>query len=348
MKNIFSIIILCMFVSCEENPKNESVKEHSFTLTGTINGNYSDYIYLNYGITKDSIIVEYNRFEFKGVVDKPIQGSLNLKPYANIVPLYIENSNIILQGDYEELLQNDKKYNILKIKDITGSYTAKIQEEYKEFYQANQGKENFKALLYDKLKSFIEKNKNHPFSGAVLGENALIEPVLSKRELIELYAKLDTTLQHKEDLEMFKMGIANLDKYGKNKTFLEFSLPNTENEMITIKSFLGKTTLVDFWASWCGPCRVKHPKLIELKNKFKETDFDILSVSIDDNKQNWLTAVEKDKLKWTNLIDIDKKINDELEIPAIPFNYLIDKNGIVLGVNLSLEQIENELNKANR
>lgn len=348
MKNTALIFVILLFLSCDDKTEKNTEIRKSFTLSGIINGNYSDYIYLNYGTVKDSAKVLNNSFEFKGVVDKPISGSLNLKPYANIVPLYIENSEISIQGDYQELFQNGKDYNILNITDIKGSYTAKIQEEYKVFYQANQNKENFQTLLYSKLKSFIEINKSHPFSGAILGENALIEPILSKRELIELYSKIDTSQQHKEDLEMFKMGIANLDKYGKNKQFLEFSLPNTEDKNIEIKSFLGKTTLIDFWASWCGPCRIKHPKMIMLKEKFEHTDFDIVSVSIDDNINSWIKAIEKDNLDWTNLIDIDKKINDELEIPAIPFNYLIDKKGIVLGVNLSLEQIENELNKANR
>lgn len=348
MKNIFPILIICIFISCKENPKKNNAEKQAFTLSGTINGDYSDYIYLNYGTIKDSTKVENNSFEFNGAVDKPIPGSLNLKPYANIVPIYIENSYISIQGEYQELFQNDKDYNILNIKDIKGSYTAKIQDEYKEFYQANQNKENFKSLLYEKLKSFIENNKSHPFSGAILGENALIEPVLSKKELIDLYAKIDTTQQYKEDLEMFKMGIANLDKYGKNKQFLEFSLPNTEDKNINTKSFLGKTTLVDFWASWCGPCRIKHPKMIELKKKFDNKGFDIVSVSIDDEKDKWIKAIEKDNLTWTNLIDIEKKVNNELGIEAIPFNYLIDENGIVLGVNLSLEQIENELKKASR
>jgi|GEM_PF-2784310 len=164
MKNIFTILIICTFISCKENPKNETKEKQSFSLSGTINGEYSDYIYLNYGSVKDSVKVLNNNFEFNGIVERPIQGSLNLKPYTNVVPLYIESSNILIQADYEELIQNEKEYNTLKIKDIKGSYTAKIQEEYKAFYQANQNKENFKALLYDKLKSFIETNKNHPFT----------------------------------------------------------------------------------------------------------------------------------------------------------------------------------------
>jgi len=340
MKNIFTILIICTFISCKENPKNETREKQSFTLKGTINGEYSDYIYLNYGNVKDSVKVLNNSFEFKGVVEKPVQGSLNLKPYATIAWVYIENSNISIQADFEKKTQNEIEYNLLKINDVKGSYSAKIQNEYKEFYQANQNKENFKSLLYEKLKSFIEKNKNHPFSGTILGEIALINPVLTKNELVELYAKIDTTQQNKDDLEMFKMGIANLDKYGINKPFLEFTLPNTKDKDIVITSFLGKITLVDFWASWCGPCRIKHPELIKLKKKFENENFDIVSVSIDDKKKNWLQTIEKDNLTWTNLIDIDKQVNNELGIQAIPFNYLIDENGIVLGVNLSIIEIE--------
>ena len=348
MKNIALIFVVLLFTSCNNKTEKNTEKENSFSLSGKIDGNYSDYIYLNYDEIKDSVKVENNSFEFNGEVEKPIQGWLNLKPYANAAFIYIENSNISIQADFEIKNQNEKELNILTINDIKGSYSAKIQEEYKDFYQANQNKDNFKDLLFQKLESFVQTNKNHPFSGTVLGEIALLNPILTKKELLELYSKIDTTQQNKDDLEMFKMGIANLEKYGKNKPFLEFSLPNTKDKNIDIKSFLGKTTLVDFWASWCGPCRIKHPKMIKLKRKFEDRNFDIVSVSIDENKSNWIKAIEKDNLNWTNLIDIDKKINDELEIPAIPFNYLIDENGIILGVNLSLEQIENELKKASR
>jgi len=339
MKNILTILIILTFVSCKEKPKDEKTEKQSFSLSGTVNGEYSDYIYLNYGNVKDSVKVVNNSFEFYGIVERPIQGSLNLEGYSTIAHIYIENSDILIQTDYEKIINNDKPLNVLKINDVKGSYSAKIQNEYKEFYQANQNKENFKVLLYEKLKPFIEKNKSHPFSGTILGEIALINPVLTKNELVELYSKIDTTQQNKDDLEMFKMGIANLDKYGINKQFLTFTLPNTKDKSIDITSFLGKITLVDFWASWCGPCRIKHPDLIKLKKKFENESFDIVSVSIDDKKNNWLQAVEKDNLNWTNLIDIDKQVNNELGVQAIPFNYLIDENGIVLGVNLSIIEI---------
>ncbi|EDP72811.1 thioredoxin family protein [Flavobacteriales bacterium ALC-1] len=345
MKNILLILIFLIFASCKENQKDEEIEKQSFSISGIINGEYSDYIYLNYGIIKDSVKIINNSFQFKGIVERPIQGSLNLKPDANIAWLYIENSDISIQTDYEKGIKNEKPINILKITDVKGSYSSQIQNEYKTFYQSNKNKENFKSLLYNKLNTFIEKNKNHPFSGTILGEIALINPILSKSELVELYFKIDTTQQNKDDLEMFKMGIANLNEYGINKSFLNFTLPNTKGKNINIKAFLGKITLVDFWASWCAPCRIKHPDLIKLKNKFEKENFDIVSVSIDDNKKSWLQALEKDNLNWTNLIDIDKRVNNELGIQAIPFNYLIDENGIVLGVNLSIKEIERIVNK---
>lgn len=349
MKNIALIFVILIFASCNDKSEKNTEKEESFNLSGKIDGNYSDYIYLNYGEIKDSTKVVNNSFEFKGVVDKPIQGSLNLKPYANAAAVYLENSNISIQAKFEKKTLNEIEYNLLKINDVKGSYYAKIQKEYAEFYLANQNKENFKTLLYDKLKLFIEENKNHPFSGVVLGEIAAINPVLTKNQLVELYSKIDTTQQDKDYLEMFKMGIANLDEYGINKPFLKFTLPNTKDKDIDITSFLGKITLVDFWASWCGPCRIKHPDLIKLKKRFEDENFDIVSVSIDNNKKSWIQAIEKDNLNWTNLIDIDKQVNNELGILAIPFNYLIDENGIVLGVNLSIIEIERIVNeKASR
>ncbi|CAM1345637.1 redoxin family protein [Tenacibaculum amylolyticum] len=335
MKNILTILIILTFVSCKEN-----TKEKSFHLSGTINGEYTGYIFLNYGTIKDSVKVSNNSFEFNGSVKRPIQGWLNLKSNGNAAWLYIENSHISIKTDYERKNQNGKTINFLNITDIKGSYSAKIQNEYKDFYQANKNKENFKDTLYNKLNVFIEENKNHPISGTILGELALIEPILTRNELIELYSKIDTTQQSQDDLKMFKMGIENLNEYGVNKPFLEFTLPNTEGKNVDIKSFLGKKILVDFWASWCIPCRKKHPELIKLKNKLGKENFDIVSVSIDDNKENWLQAIEKDSLKWTNLIDIDKQVNNKLGIQAIPYNYLIDENGIVLGVNLSIDEIE--------
>lgn len=340
MKNIFTLLIITLLISCKQTTTKEISEKESFAISGVINGEYSGFIYLNYKGYKDSVKVINNHFEFKGGIDKPRQGWLNLKFPSRPAWIYVENSTIDVNGDFELITQGKEFINTLNIKNITGSKSAEIIKDYQNFYQKNYTKKNFRSLLFTKLDIYIEQNKSHPFSGVVLGELALINPVLSKKELNQLYAKIDTTTQNKEDLEMFKMGIAKFDKYRVGKPFLKFKLPNTDDKKIDITSYLGKITLVDFWASWCGPCRAKHPDLIKLKNKFKNANFDILSISIDNNKENWLKAIEKDNLFWTNLLDLEKEVNNKLGIQGIPFNYLIDEKGFVLGINLPIEQIE--------
>jgi len=148
MKNIFTILIICILISCKENPKKETIEKESFSLKGTINGDYSDYIFLNYGKVKDSVKILNKKFEFNGKVERPTQGWLNLEGYSTVAHIYIENSKILIQTDYEKTINNDKPLNVLKINDVKGSKTFLIQEEYKNFFQANQNKENFKSMNF--------------------------------------------------------------------------------------------------------------------------------------------------------------------------------------------------------
>lgn len=345
MKLVLKILVIFIFISC--NKKKEALNSNnSFHISGSINGNYSDYIYLNYGKTKDSVKVKNNKFIFKGSVKKPTQGYLILKDISYVSWLYVENSNIEIKTDFKEIFRNKKTINNLKIIEIKGSKSAKIQDDYRTFYQTNKNKENFKNLLYNKLKVFLNENAQHPISGSILGELALIKPILSKKQLEELFLEIDSTKQDKDDLEMFKMGIKNLDKYAIGKPFLNFKLPNTKEKEFSIKNNLGSIILIDFWASWCEPCRAKHPKLIKLKNQFKKQKFDIISVSIDENKDKWLEAIKKDNLVWTNLLDNKLEVKKELQIIGIPFNYLINEKGIIIGINLSIEELETKLNES--
>jgi peroxiredoxin len=331
MKIIYLIILQALVLS--------GFSQNSFLISGTITGDYSDFIYLNYGKTKDSVKIIDNKFEFKGHVERPIQGWLNLKPNATIAWLYIENSNIDIEADYERREYNGSPINFLRIKNIKGSYSANIQKDYQEFFKINKANEKFDSLLYSKLQSFLRENKSHSFGGKILSDLALTQSILSRSQLIELYALIDTTQQNAEDIRMFKQGIANLNKYDINKPFAKFSLTNPSEEEISIESFLGKIVLIDFWASWCAPCRAKHPELIKLNNRFKHDNFAIVSISIDDSKTSWLNAIEKDSLTWTNLFDAKKEVSKDLGISVIPFNYLISKDGNILGINLSTEQI---------
>jgi peroxiredoxin len=340
MRRIIYFLIIALTFSCKSKTPN-----NGFTISGNINGNYSDYIYLNYDNKIDSTLIVNNSFEFKGKVKTPIQGNISLRAPSYVSFIYLENSNITLEYKVYKKLEKKEELNVLKLLEIKGSKTALLQADYKNFYQKNQSKPNFKNLLFNKLDSTFKKNSNHPFYGTVLGEIALLEPVFNYNEIAVLLKELDTTGFNSEIREMLNQGLSNLDKFGIGKPFPIIDLPNQKQEKFSINNFKGKITLVDFWASWCKPCRINHPKLISLYTDYKKSNFEIVSVSIDTDINNWNKAIKKDNLTWTNILDEEKKLYNTLGIFGIPASYLVDEKGAIIGKNLSPEKIKNYLNK---
>lgn len=131
-----------------------------------------------------------------------------------------------------------------------------------------------------------------------------------------------------------------------NKQAPDLTMNGVDGKPISISSFTGKYLLVDFWASWCGPCRQENPNVVAAYNKFKNKNFTILGVSLDEDKSAWLKAIAKDNLTWTHMSDLKQWESDAVKaygIEGIPFNVLVDPSGKIIASSLRGEDLEKKL-----
>lgn len=127
---------------------------------------------------------------------------------------------------------------------------------------------------------------------------------------------------------------------------LDFTVTGLKGDSIKLSSLKGKVVLLDFWASWCGPCRISNKQLVKLYSKYKDKGFEIFGVSLDEETADWKKAITKDKISWLQAIDDrgwDAQSAIKWQVDAIPASFLINKNGDVVAINLEKNELEQKI-----
>lgn len=204
-------------------------------------------------------------------------------------------------------------------------------------------------IEHARLDSFAQ---THP--GYIVSVEALRQSVLPVPDDIDrtkkIYDGLTSEVKTSASGKTFGGWLASRVAVAVGKMALDFSAPDTSGNIVRLSGYHGKYVLLDFWASWCGPCREENPNVVKAYKRFHEHNFDILSVSLDrpGNRTNWINAIQKDSLPWTQVSDL-KFWNSEAvrlyAIKSIPQNFLIDPQGKIIAENLRGETLQKTLEK---
>lgn len=269
-------------------------------------------------------------------------GKFSCKLYANGFELYgfrIEKNG----KTYTKLIKILPQHTKIHFLDtLLKNYT--IEDHGFDAMHETFGNE-IKAVLNDttKLVNVLEKHIETPSASYFLFSYS---DKLPEHRIVSLYNA--TPIGYREnswskDLEIL------MKKFFIGKQALEFSQKNPEGKSINLSDFKGKYLLLDFWASWCIPCRKENPNLLKVYKKYHQKGFEILAVSLDYDKTDWVKAIKEDGLIWQHVSDLSgwkNKVSKKLyKISSIPSNYLIDPEGVIIEKNLKGNKLTSVLNK---
>jgi peroxiredoxin len=173
---------------------------------------------------------------------------------------------------------------------------------------------------------------------------------LEPDKYVAVYDALDEGLSKKfpndNNVKMFHGLVSSMKSTTIGQTAPDINLPTPDGEGMTLSSLRGKVVLIDFWASWCGPCRKEMPNVVKAYAKFKDKGFEIFGVSLDKEKDRWLEAIAKDGITWPQVSDLrqwESSVVPLYNIQGIPYTVLLDREGKILAKNLRGEELEKKL-----
>ena len=277
----------------------------------------------------DSTFIIHNRFNFSRVNKMgPVQVMISTKRYADYKFLWVENAAITFKaekGKFREAV-------------ITGSATQVLEDRLNaDIKRTGNEKEQSFAFIQNHPNSIISANLLSIYASTWGKDTAtVLYRTLSPANKNTLYGK--SILQFIMLNKNVKVG----DQY------VDFTEPDTAGKNVSLSDFKGKITLLEFWGSWCGPCRAGNPGLVKVYNEFSNRGFDILGVAADNDKKFWMEAIRKDSLSWKNVCDLKGDKNKAALIYGVsyyPTNFLIDKKGKIIAKDITGEDLRKKLHE---
>lgn len=304
----------------------------------------------------DTTAVKNGKFEFKGTIGRPQLAELNL-----IIPGLKDSKGRQNQSSEDAnnmknvaLFYLDGEINISFNSDGMASYTGGGREEtawrdYDRICTERSKVLNGEAPGIEFFEGVIaEFIKGHPDSYVSVDLMDLFTQSSIQPNIVEpMYNALSKRMQNSEKVLGWveKLKKAKLAVSG-NQTAPEFTVNDAEGNPISLSTYRGSYVLVDFWASWCVPCRAENPNVLAAYEKYKDKNFQVIGISLDSNKGSWQKAVAEDKLPWKQLCDFKADQSEVVklyEIYSVPANVLIDPNGKIVGKNLRGKALHDRL-----
>jgi len=350
-KIIYMLGILVAMTSC-------SMNSDSYTIEVDLDGTQGKWVKLmamedrNY-TTFDSVMVET---ESPVVLSKSVDGiktmQLTVEGIQGSIKLLIENSSYEITGTMENpaistrsKAQNDLNAYNQKIEPINEKMTALVSELRSGDSEAKQDslREAYYALNDEKSSIDSVYILENPSSyAAVLALRGTFY-MLDSEDLETALTSLDPPLHQMEEYQYMFGKLERMKAVAIGNHYTDFGLPTPDGESLKVSEVHnGNVMLIDFWASWCGPCRRANPEVVAIYSEYNDQGFEILGVSLDKDAASWKKAIEDDKLTWPQISDLEfwnSKGAELYGVPAIPHTVLVDREGTIIAKNLHGDEL---------